>query len=62
MTEIESLLCEIRCRVDNTKQEVTAVSSQDLLALAEFSRQDRFGALLLAIKYGVALSEGRAAV
>lgn len=52
--ELERRLVEIRKYADDTKQESTG-SSKDLVALAEYSKRDLYGALLLAIAYGQAL-------
>lgn len=52
--EMESRLVKIRQYVDDTKPKAGPCSSKDLLALADFSRRDLFGALLLAIMYGQA--------
>lgn len=53
--KLERRLVEIRKYVDDTKLESTSGGSKDLAALAEYSKRDLYGALLLAIVYGQAL-------
>ncbi len=52
----DTRLCEIRSYVDGTriqdKDKSSLPTTKDLLALGEFTRQDFYGALLLAFAYG----------
>lgn len=52
----DTRLCEIRSYVDGTrirsKDQSSLLTSKDLLALGEFTRQDLYGAILLAFSYG----------
>ena len=52
----DNRLCEIRSYVDGTrirsKDQSSLLTSKDLLALGEFTRQDLYGAILLAFFYG----------
>lgn len=51
--ELENRLGKIRQCVDDTR--LDTFSSEDLSALAKFSRQDLYGALILAFQYGCAV-------
>ena len=53
--KLERRLVEIRKYVDDTRLESASGRSEDLAALAEYSKRDLYGALLLAIVYGQAL-------
>ncbi len=52
----DTQLCEIRSYVDGTKiqskDQSSCLASKEILALGEFTRQDFYGAILLAFSYG----------
>ena len=51
----DTRLCEIRSYIDNTKirdKDQSLPTTKDLLALGAYTRQDFYGAILLAFSYG----------